>query len=81
MAEERHEANTNPELDQRLSEAVKKGDIDEVRSLLQKFSKDEARDILTRPSSDHGPCSDTAAPLIKAIRHKHENLVRFLVDE
>ena len=75
MAQERQEANIDQELDQSLSEAVKNGDVDRVRDLLQKFSKDEARDILNRRTSD------TADLLIEAIRHKHENLVRVLVDE
>ena len=75
MATARHQLHIDKELDQRLSEAVKKGDVHKVRSLLRKFSKDEARDILNRSSSD------IAAPLIEAIRHKHEKLVRVIVDE
>ena len=75
MAEVESEVFIDPELNQRLHEAVVEGDDTEVQGLLQKFSRDEARDILHRCSSDN------EVPLIiVAIRHRHVHLVQLFVD-
>ena len=75
MAEARFEASYDLEEHEILQKAVAKGNVSKVQSLLQKFTRDEASDVLKyRPSN-------TAVPLvILAIRHRHEKLVRFLID-
>ena len=63
-----------PRLPQRLYEAGRKGDVKELRSLLQSFSMAEARNTLEQYSI-------TTEPLLNiAVRFKHTHLVRFLVD-
>ena len=76
MAEVESEAFVDPELYQRLHEAVVKGEDTEVRGLLQKFSRDAARNIL-----QHRRSSENEVPLlIVAIRHRHLHLVQLFVD-
>ena len=76
MAEVEFEAFVDPELYQRLHEAVVEGDEAKVRGLLQKFSRDEARNILQDRCS-----SENEVPLlIVAIRHRHVHLVQLFVD-
>ena len=75
MAKSKSEAGFDEELYDKLHEAVVKGNTTKVQSLLQKFTKDEARDVLNRN------CPHNFVPLlIVAIRNRHENLVQLLVD-
>ena len=72
-------AKTDAEFDQQLYEtlyaAVEKGNTTKVKSILQKFTNDEARDVLNRK------CEHNSVPLlIVAIRNRHTNLVQHLVD-
>ena len=76
MAGVESEVFIDPELYQRLHEAVIRGDDTEVQGLLQKFSRDETRNIL-----QHRCSSGNDVPLlIEAIRQRHEQLVQLLVD-
>ena len=76
MAEVESEAFVDPELYQRLHEAVVEDDEAKVRGLLQKFSRDEARNIL-----QHRCSSENEVPLlIVAIKHRHVHLVQLFVD-
>ena len=69
------EARFDQELYEKLHKAVVKGDTTKVQGLLQKFTKDEAKDILNRH------CSRNFVPfLIVAIRNRHKHLVQLLVD-
>ena len=77
MAGVESEVFIDPGLYQRLREAVVEGDEDKVRGLLQKFSRDEARNILQHCCSS----SENEVPLlIVAIRHRHVHLVQLFVD-
>ena len=75
MAKAKSEVGFDQELYEKLHEAVVKGNTTKVQSLLQKFTEDEARDVLNRN------CGHDSVPLlIVAIRNRHENLVQLLVD-
>ena len=75
MAKAKSEAGFDQELYERLYEAVVKGKTSEVQRRLQKFTKDEARDVLNRY------CAHNSVPLfIVAIRNRHKNLVQLFVD-
>ena len=76
MAGVESEVVIDPELYHRLREAVVEGDEDKVRGLLQKFSRDKARNIL-----QHRCSSENEVPLlIVAIRHRQLHLVQLFVD-
>ena len=75
MAKAKSEAGFDNELYEKLHAAVVNGNTAKVQSLLQKFTKDEARDVLNRNCRHN-----LVALLIVAIRHRHENLVQLLVD-
>ena len=75
MAKTKSEAGFGQELYEKLHEAVVKGNTNKVQTLLQKFTKAEARDVLNRN------CGHDSVPLlIVAIRNRHENLVQRLVE-
>ena len=75
MAKAKPEAGFDQELYGKLHEAVVKGNTSKVQSLLQQFTKNEARDVLNRY------CAHTSVPLlIVAIRNRHKNLVQLFID-
>ena len=75
MARAKSEAVFDKELYEKLHEAVVDGNTTKIQSLLQEFTKDEARDVLNRN------CAHSSVPLlIVAIRSIHKNLVQLLVD-
>ena len=76
MAKAKSEAGFDQELYEKLHKAVVKGDTTKVQSLLQKFTKAEAKDILDNRYSAH----DSVPLLITAIRNRHKHLVQLLVD-
>ena len=76
MAEVESEAFVAPELYQRLHEAVVEGDEAKVRGLLQKFSRDEARNILQHRCSSE----NEVQLLIVAIKYRRAHLVQLFVD-
>ena len=76
MAEVESEAFVDPELYQRLHEAVVEGDEAKVRGLLQRFSRDEARNILQHRCSSE----NEVQLLIVAIKYRHVHLVQLFVD-
>ena len=75
MAKAKSEAGFDQELCEKLREAVVQGNTTNVQSLLQRFTKDETRDLL-----DHNYPHNSVPLLIVAIRNRHENLVQLLVD-
>ena len=75
MAKAKSEARFNQELYEKLHETVVKGNTTKVQSLLQKFTKDEARDVL-----NSYPGHNSVPLLIVAIRNRHKKLVQLLVD-
>ena len=75
MAKAKSEAGFDQELYEKLHKAVVKGNTTNVQTLLQKFTKAEAKDILNRH------CSHNSVPfLIVAIQNKHKHLIQLLVD-
>ena len=76
MAKAKSEAGFDRELYKKLHEAVVKGNITMVQSLLQTFTKDEAKSILDNRYSAH----DSVPLLNIAIRNRHTNLVQLLVN-
>ena len=76
MAEVESEAFVDPELHQRLHKAVVEGDEAKVRGLLQKFSRDEARNILQHRCSSENEIQ----LLIVAIKYRHVHLIQLFVD-
>ena len=76
MAKAKSEAGFDRELlYEKLHKAVIKGNTTKVQSLLQKFTKDEARDVL-----NSYPGHNSVPLLIVAIRNRHKKLVQLLVD-
>ena len=75
MAKAKSESGFDQEMYEKLHGAVVKGNTTKVQSLLQSFTKDEARDELNRY------CAHNSVPLlVVAIRNRHENLVHLLAD-
>ena len=75
MAEARFEASNDSEEYKILQKAVAKGNVSKVQSLLQNFTRDEASAVLK-----YRPSNIAVSLVILAIRHRHEKLVRFLID-
>ena len=75
MAKVKSEAGFDQKLYEKLRGAVVKGDTTNVQSLLQNFTKDEARVVLNRY------CAHDSVPLlVVAIRNSYKNLVHLLVE-
>ena len=81
MAEVRSTAHIYDDLYRWLHEAVVKGDVNKVGSLLQRFTKDEVRKIFHHRLSGHTPCLPKHTPslLMVAIGRRNKKLVELLV--
>ena len=75
MAEANSIVATSPEFFARLHNDVENGDATTIQGLLQTFTKEEAKDILNQCNA-----INPIPLLVVAIRGKHENIVRLLVD-
>ena len=76
MAKAKSETGFDRELYKKLHEAVVNGNTIKVQSLLETFTKDEAKDIL----NDHYDAHHSVPLLIIAIRNRHKHLVQLLVN-